>query len=315
MKFTNKKDHLLYTAEQYNEQLRLDGGYFEKNENAYQSDFISDPDITYVICDGELNIKKTAENLEEAKIEKFKLDYKDEYPKDIINSFTNFMKEGVDEKELTFMHKIFEEYDEKPSANQFEKNLSDQLEEWREVDQLFTSISRNDIPNNVFQEKEILNVLASLEYKSETGYIWTEPDDFLSYDNAEELSNLTTNYIESGKMDQLYQSDLVELTVGDNTFMVDTIDLDYSPYSMESLVDKISQDLETKPGKEVLENLKNIKKDFEKVNNIVTNKIEEIVQDKGIPLDKELTIQESLDKYAENHKIELKQDQEQERGI
>lgn len=315
MKFTNKKDHLLYTAEQYNEQLRLDGIDFEQDSNAFESDFLKDSDIAYVICDGELDIKKTAENLEEAKIEKFKLDYKDEYPKDIINSFVNFMKEGVDKEELSLMHRIFEEYEVKPSANQFEKNLSDQLEEWKEIDDLFDDLNRPDIPDNLLERKEILNVLSHLEYEAQTGYLWNDSADFDYFSNPEELAEITQRYFESDKPDSLYQSDLVEFTIGMNSFMVDTIDSSYSPYNIERVVNTISEELYNKSPEDVLEKITKIKNEFIRVNNIITTKFEDIVAQNGVPRKSEVSIQDSLDMYAENHKIDLKQDQGRERGL
>ena len=315
MRFTNKKDHLLYTAEQYNEQLRLDGIDFEQDSNAFESDFLKDSDIAYVICDGELDIKKTAENLEEAKIEKFKLDYKDEYPKDIINSFVNFMKEGVDKEELSLMHRIFEEYEVKPSANQFEKNLSDQLEEWKEIDDLFDDLNRPDIPDNLLEQKEILNVLSYLEYEAQTGYLWNDSADFDYFSNPEELAEITQRYFESDKPDSLYQSDLVEFTIGMNSFMVDTIDSSYSPYNIERVVNTISEELYNKSPEDVLEKITKIKNEFIRVNNIITTKFEDIVAQNGVPRKSEVSIQDSLDMYAENHKIDLKQDQGRERGL
>ena len=318
MYIPNTKDHFIYTTEEYNEQLRLDGIDFEQDSNAFESDFLKDSDIAYVICDGELDIKKTAENLEEAKIEKFKLDYKDEYPKDIINSFVNFMKEGVDKEELSLMHRIFEGYEEKPSANQFEKNLSDQLEEWREVDQLFNSISRADIPDNVFEQKEILEVLSHLEYESDTGYLWNDVADFENdFSNPDELEKLTTEFFDSDKVEKLFKSETIYFTVGENTYMVDTINSSFSPYNMETLVETIAKELENKNPDVVLDKVTKIKDEFIRVNNIVTDKLEVLVAKYGKPLIKEQDnlIQNSLKEISESNDMKIEQSQEQERGI
>ncbi|MCK1248673.1 thrombospondin type 3 repeat-containing protein [Streptococcus uberis] len=219
------------------------------------------------------------------RIDNFKAQYAERYPKDITNSFINFIREGVEDDDIQIMHQIIDSYDSFPTANQFEKNLPDLFEEFKEIDKLFTSVNRADIPDNVYSEKEVLELLSKLESNSEEGYIWTDESYFKdNFRNPGFVSKVITQYFEEGDIDRLLNKKSVHLTVGDTTFKIDSVDPSYSIYSIEDLAERISEDLKVNSTNTILQKLEELNRDFLDAKDIINSKYHSLIQEYGEPI-------------------------------
>lgn len=219
------------------------------------------------------------------RIDNFKAQYAERYPKDITNSFINFIREGVEDDDIQIMHQIIDSYDSFPTANQFEKNLPDLFEEFKEIDKLFTSVNRADIPDNVYSEKEVLELLSKLESNSEEGYIWTDESYFKdNFRNPGFVSKVITQYFEEGDIDRLLNNKSVHLTVGDTTFKIDSVDPSYSIYSIEDLAERISEDLKVNSINTILQKLEELNRDFLDAKDIINSKYHSLIQEYGEPI-------------------------------
>lgn len=219
------------------------------------------------------------------RIDNFKAQYAERYPKDITNSFINFIREGVEDDDIQIMHQIIDSYDSFPTANQFEKNLPDLFEEFKEIDKLFTSVNRADIPDNVYSEKEVLELLSKLESNSEEGYIWTDESYFKdNFRNPGFVSKVITQYFEEGDIDRLLNNKSVHLTVGDTTFKIDSVDPSYSIYSIEDLAERISEDLKVNSNNTILQKLEELNRDFLDAKDIINSKYHSLIQEYGEPI-------------------------------
>lgn len=219
------------------------------------------------------------------RIDNFKAQYAERYPKDITNSFINFIREGVEDDDIQIMHQIIDSYDSYPTANQFEKNLPDLFEEFKEIDKLFTSVNRADIPDNVYSEKEVLELLSKLESNSEEGYIWTDESYFKdNFRNHGFVSKVITQYFEEGDIDRLLNNKSVRLTVGDTTFKIDSVDPSYSIYSIEDLAERISEDLKVNSTNTILQKLEELNRDFLDAKDIINSKYHSLIQEYGEPI-------------------------------
>lgn len=255
----------------------------------------------------EMSTSSSEVDLDE-RIQKFQLRYSNSYPKEIVTSFVNFMKEGVEDEDIFILQQIFDSYDEKPTVNQFEKNIRDLFEEFKKIDLLFTTVTHADIPDNVYSYQAILELLSSLESHAEEGYIWTDESYFENqFQNPELLSKITTDYFESSNIDDLLQNKSVHVTMGDTTFMINSVDPKYNIYSMEELVKTISEELNSKSPDIVLHKLEELNHDFLATKEIINSKLSDLIKEHG-----EIKMSNN-EEYSEAINIAVAQREEQER--
>lgn len=134
------------------------------------------------------------------------------------------------------------------------------------VEHLLT-VARKDLPANIQANETVQELLGQVEEMGQTAYFWVTEEDL---GQTETIISQIDDWFSSGKVDEVYKSELFELVVGDNTYMVDFKDGTISLQNMEAYAQYISERMDAVGLEGVTTELEAVITDFHQVKEAIT---------------------------------------------